>query len=144
MTEEQRRKKVLNNIDMQVNEIEEVIVKLSNYPATTETLLASLADLHDYYARELYEIHGVEFNSGTLCPPQELAADFRADEDKPAVPEQDLAQEQEHAERVRAELMHAVNEAVMKTFDKGDSRITATEAAFAAKVVFDNYIYSAD
>lgn len=33
--------------------------------------------------------------------------------------------------------MKAVNEAVMKTFDKGDPHITATEAAFAAKAVFD-------
>ena len=133
MTEEQRREKVLNNLATETNEIEEVIIKLSDYPAATESLLASLADLHERYTRELHGIHGVEFDSGTLYPPPELAAD----EDKPAVPEQDLAQEQEHAQRVRAELMHAVNEAVMKTFDKGDSCITATEAAFAAKAVFD-------
>jgi len=113
----------MNNLADEVNEIEEVIIKLSDYPNATESLLASLADLHDTQAQILYGV-SKHFDSGTLYATPEV---------KKTVPEQAGGQ----GIRIRAELMKAVNEAVMKTFDKGDPHITATEAAFAAKAVFD-------
>ena len=135
MTEEECREQTLNNLDQEANEIEEVIINLSDKPHATESLLASLADLHDTQAQILYGVNK-HFDSGTLYAPPE--AELAADE--AAVPEQDSGQ----GIRIRAELMQAVNEAVMKTFYKGDPHITATEAAFATKAVFDKYFLIAD
>lgn len=132
MTEEQRKAQVLNNLEDETEEIEGAIIKLSDYPAATESLLASLADLHNTQAQILFGA-AKHFDSGTLYAPPE--AELAADE--AAVPEQDSDRRIVDTYRVRDELMETVNEAVMRCHDKADLNDIAYEAAYAAKAVFD-------
>lgn len=132
MTEEERKAQVLKNLEDETNEIEEVIIKLSDYPVATESLLASLTDLHDTQGQVKYGVSKLVGGSTLYAPPEaELAAD------EAAVPEQDSDRRIVDTYRVRDELTETVNEAVMRCHDKADLNDIAYEAAYAAKAVFD-------